>query len=112
MFILLVLLYFVFSVLWLLVRIFVVYFFPIFSNISSLPHLSSDAAYWLDRAYPHRPTGTNREYWVNMRTQISQWTRPYLRKNFRAQDLDMETFVLILLRYDVMAKRYVCAVVV
>jgi hypothetical protein len=46
-----------------------------------------------------------------MRTQISQWTRPYLRKNFRAQDLDLETFVLILLRYDVMAKRFVCDVV-
>ena len=49
--------------------------------------------------------GTNRDYWVNMRTYISQWTRPYLRRNFRAQDLEMETFVTVLIRNDVLARR-------
>lgn len=54
-------------------------------------------------------SGTNRDYWVNMRTQVSQWTRPYLRKAFRAQDLEIETFVAVLIRNDVLAKR--CAFV-
>jgi hypothetical protein len=45
---------------------------------------------------------------VNMRTQVSQWTRPYLRRYFRAQDLEMETFVAVLVRNDVLAKRCVC----
>ena len=40
-----------------------------------------------------------------MRTYISQWTRPYLRRNFRAQDLEMETFVTVLIRNDVLARR-------
>ena len=40
-----------------------------------------------------------------MRTQVSQWTRPYLHKAFRAQDLEMETFVTVLVRNDVLAKR-------
>lgn len=44
-----------------------------------------------------------------MRTQVSQWTRPYLRKAFRAQDLEIETFVAVLIRNDVLAKR--CAFV-
>lgn len=51
--------------------------------------------------------GTNRDYWVNMRTYISQWTRPYLRKNFRNQDLEIDTFVTVLIHNDVLAKRCV-----
>jgi len=42
-----------------------------------------------------------------MRTQVSQWTPPYLRKAFRAQDLEIETFVAVLVRNDVLAKRCV-----
>jgi hypothetical protein len=51
-------------------------------------------------------TGTNRDYWVNMRSYVSQWTRPYLRKNFRNQDLEVETFVTVLVLNDVFPKRY------
>jgi hypothetical protein len=50
--------------------------------------------------------GTNRDYWVNMRSYVSQWTRPYLRKNFRNQDLEVETFVTVLVLNDVFPKRY------
>jgi hypothetical protein len=45
--------------------------------------------------------GTNREFFVNMRTMISQWTRPFWPRTFRQQDIDMDIFVQILIRYDV-----------
>lgn len=48
--------------------------------------------------------GTNREFFVNMRTMISQWSRPFWPRTFRSQDLDMETFVQILIRHDVFPK--------
>jgi hypothetical protein len=41
-----------------------------------------------------------------MRSYVSQWTRPYLRKNFRNQDLEVETFVTVLVLNDVFPKRY------
>lgn len=44
--------------------------------------------------------GTNREFFVNMRTGISQWSRPFWPRTFHNHDLDMDTFVQILVRYD------------
>ncbi|KAJ1439181.1 hypothetical protein B484DRAFT_186184 [Ochromonadaceae sp. CCMP2298] len=51
----------------------------------------------------NRQQGTDREYFANMRTQVSQWVSPYASKLFRAQDLEMGTFVEVMLRYDVLA---------
>ena len=55
----------------------------------------------------HKNMGTNRTYWVNMRTTLSQWARPYRKKTFRAQDIEVDTFVAILIRRDIFPRRYV-----
>lgn len=55
----------------------------------------------------HRNLGTNREFWVNKQTQISQWSKPYTSRTFRSQDIELESFVQILIRKDVFPKRYV-----
>lgn len=59
---------------------------------------------------PHSPDGgerkrLQREYWVNLRNSLSQWTKPYSAHIFRAQDIEMESFVAVLLRRDVFPKR-------
>lgn len=58
------------------------------------------------RSSTNKTQGTNREFWVNTQTNISQWTRPYWDRLFRTQDIEMDTFVLILIQKDVFAKRY------
>lgn len=59
-----------------------------------------------EKSANHRNMGTNREFWVNKRTQISQWSKPYTTRTFRAQDIELETFVQILIRKDVFPRRY------
>eukprot|EP01039_Chlorochromonas_danica_P000143 gene142-151_t len=56
------------------------------------------------RSAAHKTLGTNREFWVNLHTSISQWTRPYAPRIFRSQDIEIETFVQILIRKDIFAK--------
>lgn len=46
-----------------------------------------------------------KEYWVNLRNSLSQWTKPYSAHIFRAQDIEMDSFVAVLLRRDVFPKR-------
>lgn len=57
------------------------------------------------RSAAHKNMGTNREFWVNNSTSISQWSRPYWPRIFRTQDIEIDTFVQILIRKDVFAKR-------
>lgn len=52
----------------------------------------------------YRNMGTNREFWVNNVTTLSQWTRPYWPHIFRSQDIEMDTFVQILIQKDVFAR--------
>lgn len=52
----------------------------------------------------HRVVGTNREFWVNTRTSISQWTRPFFPRTFRSQELEVDVFVQVLIRKDVFPK--------
>lgn len=52
----------------------------------------------------NRLLGTNREFFVNTRTKISQWTRPYHPRIFRSQDIEMDIFVQVLIRNDVFAR--------
>ncbi len=73
----------------------------------------------------HRVVGTNREFWVNTRTSISQvnshhifayislrsyfslqWTRPFFPRTFRSQELEVDVFVQVLIRKDVFPKRF------
>jgi hypothetical protein len=61
----------------------------------------------MDRALTHRQVGTNREFWVDKQASISQWTRPYRPHVFRSQDIEIETFVQILIQKDIFAKRSV-----
>lgn len=49
--------------------------------------------------------GTNREFWVNLDTAISQWVRPYYENTFRSQDIELDAFVYIVIRFDLMARR-------
>jgi hypothetical protein len=54
----------------------------------------------------HRVLGTNREFWVNTKTSISQWTRPYYPRIFRCQEIEVDIFIQILIRRDVFPNRY------
>lgn len=56
-------------------------------------------------ALKQRQLGTYREFWVNTKTNISQWTRPYRPRTFRTHDLEMACFVDILIHKDVFPKR-------
>jgi hypothetical protein len=55
-----------------------------------------------------RVLGTDREFWVNTKTTISQWTRPYFARLFRCQEIEIDIFIQILIRRDVFPKRYYC----
>jgi hypothetical protein len=59
----------------------------------------------ITRGATHRQLGTNREFWVNNITTLSQWSRPYWPHIFRCQDLEMDVFVQILIQKDVFARR-------
>jgi hypothetical protein len=59
----------------------------------------------ISKSASHRHMGTNREFWVNQRTSISQWTRPYFARTFRTQDIEMEVFIQILIRKDIFPRR-------
>lgn len=45
-----------------------------------------------------------KDFYVNLRTLHTQWTRPYIPKMFRSQDIELDTFVAILVQRDVFAK--------
>ena len=47
----------------------------------------------------------SRFYYVNMRTSICQWARPYHQRVFHCQDIEIDAFVHICLVYDVLPKR-------
>ena len=47
----------------------------------------------------------SRDYYVNMRTNICQWTRPYHQRVFRAQDIEIDAFVHVCMLYDVLPRR-------
>lgn len=46
----------------------------------------------------------SREYYVNMRTSLCQWMRPYHQRVFHAQDIEVDTFVNMCIQYDVLAR--------
>lgn len=52
-----------------------------------------------------RNANANREYYTNLRNSQTQWTKPYYPKIFRAQDIELDVFVSIVLRSDVFAHR-------
>lgn len=51
-----------------------------------------------------RQLGTNREFWVNNRTNLSQWSRPFYPRTFRASDIELNVFVDILIRKNIFPK--------
>jgi hypothetical protein len=53
----------------------------------------------------HHSGGTGQPFYVNLRTSHTQWTRPYIPRIFRSQDIEKDTFVSILIRSDQFAKR-------
>ncbi len=67
------------------------------------PHLP----HGIGSRHGHRVLGTNREFWVNTKTNISQWTRPFHARMFRIQDIEMDSFVQIMIRKDLFPHRFV-----
>ena len=80
------------------------------TGLPTRPATSKDVANALaegirDKSQNHRNLGTNREFWVNKRTSISQWSKPYSSRTFRTQDIEIETFTQILIRKDIFPNR-------
>ena len=44
---------------------------------------------------------------INIVQRETQWTKPYSERTFCCQDITLEDFISVLLRYDLFAKRYV-----
>lgn len=57
------------------------------------------------RGGSQKTLGTNREYWVNLTNSLTQWVRPYYDNTFRTQDIELETFVSIVIQKDIFAQR-------
>jgi hypothetical protein len=93
------------------------------SMLASLDAGSMDELDVVRPSSRHRVMGTNREFWVNTKTSISQvrlffyvlcavlkpvfqWSRPYFPRIFRCQEIEVDTFIQILIRKDVFPKRY------
>jgi len=51
---------------------------------------------------PVPPIVVKRPYYINMRTQLSQWTRPYFHNTFRANDVEFNSFYHVILDHDVL----------
>jgi hypothetical protein len=50
-------------------------------------------------------TTGGKSFFVHLRTLHTQWTRPYIPKMFRSQEIELDTFIAILVQRDVFAKR-------
>jgi hypothetical protein len=48
---------------------------------------------------------TYRDYYINLRTGITQWTRPYHQRTFACPDIEIDAFVATILQRDLLAKR-------
>jgi hypothetical protein len=56
---------------------------------------------FVPRTPSHRQLGTNREFFVNTKTMISQWTRPFFARTYRSQDIDADSFIQVIILHDV-----------
>lgn len=81
-------------------------FKPSGSSSTASPSGRSTPHHHGHQAHGYQDLATNREFWVNMRTSMSQWTRPFRKKLFRSQDLEMEYFIAIVIRHDIFPKRF------
>lgn len=44
-------------------------------------------------------------YYVNLKTKKTQWTRPYHERTFFSNDIEIDAFIAIILKYDIFANR-------
>ena len=51
---------------------------------------------------PVSPIVTKRPYYINLRTQLSQWTRPYFQHTFRASDIEFNSFSHVIMDNDIL----------
>ncbi len=51
----------------------------------------------------NRTVTERRNYYMNVRTGLSQWTRPYIYNTFRANDIEYNSFAHVLIEYDVLS---------
>ena len=47
---------------------------------------------------------TKRPYYINLRTQLSQWTRPYYNHTFRANDIEFNSFAHVIIDHDILPR--------
>lgn len=47
---------------------------------------------------------TNREYFLNVETGLTQWVRPYRQKTFSTSDLEIDAFVTVVIHNDILLK--------
>jgi len=65
---------------------------------------STDSLLLFGRSQKEKPAQL-REFYVNLNNQLhTQWTKPYSQKTFRSQDIELDAFVLILIRRDLFFK--------
>jgi hypothetical protein len=48
-----------------------------------------------------------RDYYVDLKTGATQWTRPYHERTYYSHDLELESFVAIMVQRDLFMLRYV-----
>ncbi len=53
---------------------------------------------------PVPPIVTKRPYYVNLRTQLSQWTRPFFNHTFRANDIEFNSFAHVIMDHDTLPR--------
>ena len=46
---------------------------------------------------------TNRYFYVNKIEKKAQWTRPFHQKNFRNREIELDTFIRVILKFDLLA---------
>ena len=75
------------------------------SNIISQKQNPSNIENWFSNAILERRKPTFRDYYLNTKTGMTQWTRPYHQKTFNAPDIEIEAFIAIIMYRDILSSR-------
>lgn len=84
----------------------IVYLLPICLFIYPFIHVSvCDSATLNAQSANNKRQLTFREYFVNVSSGMSQWTRPYQKQTFYSHDIEIDAFVMKMLYHDVLFNR-------
>ena len=59
----------------------------------------------LDNGMSNQRKITNHDYHINLETGVSQWMKPYRYRTFYCHDLEIDSFLYLLIRRDIFLKR-------